>query len=101
MKNPIRAAGDPDEPSAASPRLAVFGGYGNAASPCIWPVGIALASKRVLHQPASNGRLVGTLGIANRNPRTWTEEESALLVAEGRRIADMIVLESSMSAKRW
>jgi putative methionine-R-sulfoxide reductase with GAF domain len=37
---------------------------------------------------ASDGRLVGTLGIANRNARTWTEEESALLLAEGRRIAD-------------
>jgi hypothetical protein len=29
------------------------GEYGSAASPCIWPVGIALASKRVLHQPVS------------------------------------------------
>jgi L-methionine (R)-S-oxide reductase len=37
---------------------------------------------------ASDGRLVGTLGIANRNARTWTEEESTLLLAEGRRIAD-------------
>jgi hypothetical protein len=33
MKNSIRAADDPDGPSAASPRLAVFGEYGSAASP--------------------------------------------------------------------
>jgi hypothetical protein len=61
MKNSIRAADDATLrsgwPSAASPRLAVFSEYGSAASPrflClgIWPLGIALASKRVLHQPA-------------------------------------------------
>jgi hypothetical protein len=61
MKNSIRAADDAtlkeEEPSAASPRLAAFGEYGSAASPSllclsIWPVGVALASKQVLHQPA-------------------------------------------------
>jgi hypothetical protein len=51
MKNSIRAADDPEWPSAASARLAVFSEYGSAASPCIWPLGIALATKRVLHQP--------------------------------------------------
>jgi hypothetical protein len=51
MKNSIRAADDPEEPSAASPRLAVFSEYGSAASPCICLLGIALATKRVLHQP--------------------------------------------------
>jgi ribosomal protein RSM22 (predicted rRNA methylase) len=62
MKNSIRAADDATlkegEPSAASARLAVFGEYGSAASPSfirlgIYPLGIALATKRVLHQPAS------------------------------------------------
>jgi hypothetical protein len=60
MKNSIRAADDATlkegEPSAPSPRLAVFGEYGSAASPSfirlgIYPLGIALATKRVLHQP--------------------------------------------------
>jgi hypothetical protein len=83
MKNSIRAADDPDEPSAASPRLAVFGEYGSAASPSficlgICLLGIALASKRVLHQPVSGGDgRVGRRGRASHEASIRKEIEPA------------------------
>lgn len=40
---------------------------------------------------ARDGRVVGTLGIANRAARTWTDEESERLLAEARRIAERVL----------
>lgn len=36
---------------------------------------------------APDGTLRGTLGVANRAARNWTEAESSALIAEGRRLA--------------
>lgn len=62
-----------DDSGQARPAARATGMEGTITAPCL----------------ASDGTLVGVIGVANAQPRTFTDEEQAALLAHGRRLADL------------